>query len=206
MWGCVSRSWLELLVQPHCANSLKKVRNSKMCVLMWKDKQCSYYQNLKCQSKNLCPLLWGYLKISPWFLCTGYYFLTVCEMQDIWHPFLWSWWSVDIFLVKLSILLSFLRNAFLPMLMVAMCFCGGRILWTLGHYLCCILTDDSKPWTLGTQYVQRRHDFPHFSFSGNESYLELKAENCLLLKVQTLIFFSFYSCGVLLFWWLMTIT
>lgn len=61
-------------------------------------------------------------------------------------------------------------------------------------------------WTLGMRYVQRGHDLPHLSFSGNESYLELKAENCLLWKIQTLIFLSSYSCAVLPFWRLMVVT
>lgn len=43
----------------------------------------------------------------------------------------------------------FLRNAFLLLLMVTMCFCGGKILWTLAHYLCCILTDGPESWTRG---------------------------------------------------------
>lgn len=36
------------------------------------------------------------------------------------------------------------------------------------------------PRILDTRYVQRGHNFPHFTFSGNEPYLELKAENYLL--------------------------
>lgn len=34
--------------------------------------------------------------------------------------------------------------------------------------------------TLDKRYVQTGHDFPHFIFSNDESYLELEAENYLL--------------------------
>lgn len=52
--------------------------------------------------------------------------------------------------------------------------------------------------TLDTRYVHTGHDFSHFTFSGNESYQELKAEDYLVSKVQTFIFFSSYSCGAIL--------
>lgn len=56
---------------------------------------------------------------------------------------------------------------------------GNALLWRRDFYehldfIC------ATSWTLGMRYVQRGHDLPHLSFSGNESYLELKAENCLL--------------------------
>lgn len=41
-----------------------------VCFEVERGKQCSYHQNLKCPSRNLCPLqeLQGYLKIICWFL------------------------------------------------------------------------------------------------------------------------------------------